>query len=73
MVVAGPGVVTVELRRTSGATVPGSSRKVAPAARSPFQVADLPVPAPDPAGYRIVALDVTGQVVDRADYSTVAN
>ncbi len=42
VVVAGPGVVTVELRSTSGATVPGSSRKVAPTTGSPFQVADLP-------------------------------
>ena len=72
VVVAGPGVVTVELRSTSGATVPGSSRKVAPAARSPFQVADLPVPPPDPAGYRIVALDVSGQVVDRTDISVAS-
>ena len=67
VVVAGPGVVTVELRSPSGTTVAGSSRKVAPSARSPFQVADLPVPPPDPAGYRLVALDVSGQVVDRAD------
>ena len=73
VVVAGPGVVTVELRSMSGATVPGSSRKVAPTTGSPFQVADLPQPPSDRAGYRIVALDVTGQVVDRADYSTVAN
>lgn len=73
VVVAGPGVVTVELRSMSGATVPGSSRKVAPTTSSPFQVADLPQPPSDRAGYRIVALDVTGQVVDRADYSTVAN
>jgi hypothetical protein len=73
VVVAGPGVVTVELRTTSGATVPGSSRKVAPTTRSPFQVADLPEPPSGGVGYRIVALDVTGQVVDRTDYSTVAD
>jgi len=30
-------------------------------------------PPADRAGYRIVALDVTGQVVDRADYSTAAS
>jgi hypothetical protein len=69
VVVAGPGVVTVELRSTSGATVPGSSRKVAPTTGSPFQVVDLPEPPSDRDGYRIVALDVSGQVVDRADYS----
>ena len=72
VVVAGPGVVTVELRHPSGATVAGSSRKVAPSARSPFQVADLPVPPPDAAGYQLVALDVGGQVVDQVDVSSVA-
>jgi hypothetical protein len=57
----------------SGARVAGSSRKVAPSAGSPFQVADLPDPPPDPAGYRIVALDVSGQVVDRTDFSNVGH
>ena len=70
VVVTGPEVVTVELRSLSGATVAGSSRKVAPSAGSPFQVADLPDPPPNPAGYRIVALDVTDQVVDRTDFSS---
>jgi len=36
-------------------------------------VADLPEPPADRAGYRIVALDVTGQVVGRADSSTAAS
>jgi len=71
VVVAGPGVVTVELRSPSGTTVTGSSRKVSQAARSPFQVADLPVP-PDAVDYQLVALDVSGEVVDRTDLSSVA-
>jgi hypothetical protein len=71
VVVAGPGVVTVELSTSSGDRVPGSSRKVAPSAGSLFQVADLPVPAPDPAGYHIVALDVSGRVLNRTDVTIV--
>jgi hypothetical protein len=61
----------VELRSLSGATVAGNSRKVSPSAGSPFQVADLP--EPPPAGYRIVALDFSGQVVDQTDFSNVGH
>lgn len=70
VVVTGPAVVTVELRSSSGATVAGSSRKVSPSDRSPFQVADLPEPAPG--SYRLVALDGQGQVLDQADFSPVS-
>jgi hypothetical protein len=72
VVVVGPEISTVELRSSSGAAVPRGSSKVAPSAGSPFQLADLPVPPPDPAGYRIVALDVTGTVVDQADFTGVS-
>jgi hypothetical protein len=64
VVVTGPEVVTVELRTAEEASVPGSSRKVAPSAMSPFQVADVPEPPRNGAGYRIVALDVSGHAVD---------
>ena len=70
VVVTGPEIVTVELRSTSGTTVAGSSRKVAPSAGSPFQLADLPQPAPGE--YVLVALDASGDVVGHTGFSSVA-
>jgi hypothetical protein len=69
IVVTGPEVVTVEWR-SSGTTVAGSSRKVAPSATSPFQVADVPVSPQLPPDARLVALDVTGHVVDATNRFT---
>ncbi|MCY7374005.1 MAG: hypothetical protein LH461_09970, partial [Spirochaetaceae bacterium] len=69
VLVTGPEVVTVEVR--SGTSMVGGRVKVMPTTGSPFQLADLPEPPPD--FYRIVARDVSGQVVDQTDFSNVGH
>ena len=69
MVVAGPGVVTVEIRLMSGRELNSSQQKVAPTSGSIFQLAVLP--DPPPGSYRVLARDLTRRVIDTADYSSV--
>jgi hypothetical protein len=70
VVVAGPGVVTVEVH--SGSTLVGQ-RKVAPTEGSLFQVADLGALPGNQTTYEVVARDVSGHVVDRDEFSLVGH